>query len=56
MGRIKQRIQSDRGAVGAVETILLIALAIFAVIVIQGTIMESLKTKATEMGDALADY
>lgn len=56
MNKFKERVKSDRGAVGAVETILLIALAIFAVIVIQNTIMKSVADKAVEMGEALSDY
>ena len=53
---MKARINSDRGAIGAVETIILVVLTIGILLVIQGSIMDPIKNKTKEVGTALSGY
>lgn len=52
---IKRKIQSDDGAMGSVETILLIALAVFAVMVVTRFIMEPIQESSEGIGNAIRD-
>lgn len=50
MNNIRQRIRSDSGAMGSVETILLIALAVFAVMAITKYIMKPMAKTSEGIG------
>lgn len=55
MSKIRERLNSDKAAVGSVETILLIVLAVFAVLAIYNLIMKPLMTSAENIGGAIKD-
>lgn len=47
---LKQRMKSDKGAVGTVEAVMLIALAVFAVLAVNRFILEPLSTTSEGIG------
>lgn len=51
--KIKQKMQSDDGAMGSVETILLIALAVFAVMVVMKYIMAPMQESSEGIGNVI---
>lgn len=52
---IKRKLKSDDGAMGSVETILLVALAVFAVMVIFKFIMEPIQESSEGIGNTIRD-
>lgn len=50
---IKRKMKSDDGAVNSVETILLIALAVFAVLVIFNYIMKPIQESSEGIGNTI---
>lgn len=50
MDVLKSRISSDKGASNTVETVLLIAMAVFAVIVVTKYIMEPIRKSSESIG------
>ena len=54
--KFQQRMSSDRGAVSGVETILLIALAIFLSLAIYNGLIMPAQTKATTIGSEITKF
>ena len=52
---IKDKIRSDRGAMNSTETIMLIALSIFMVLVIYDKIIKPLVTTSAGIGDSIKE-
>lgn len=55
MDVLKSRISSDKGASNTVETVLLIAMAVFAVIVVTKYIMEPIRKSSENIGDKIEE-
>lgn len=52
---IKRKMSSDDGAMGSVETVLLIALAVFAVMVVMKYIMGPIQTSSEGIGNTIKE-
>lgn len=53
LNKIKRKMSSDEGAMGSVETILLIALAVFAVIMVVKYIMAPMQDSSEGIGNTI---
>ena len=53
--RLKIKMSSDKAAVGTTETVLLIALAVFAVIVVMKYIMGPIQTSSVGIGNVITE-
>lgn len=53
VNRIKERMSSDRAAVGTVEAVLLIALAVFAVLAVNRYILNPLSKTSEGIGEEI---
>lgn len=55
INKIKQKMSSDAGAMGTTETILLIALAVFAVLVVMKYIMAPVQESSEGIGNVIKE-
>lgn len=53
LDKIKGKMKSDNGASGSVETILLIALAVFAVMAVMTFILKPIQESSKGIGDTI---
>lgn len=56
MNKFTERINSDRGAVGGVEVIIMIVLTVFLAVVIQTNIIAPSKTQAVSVGAEISKF
>lgn len=55
LDKIKGKMKSDNGASGSVETILLIALAVFAVMAIMTFILKPIQESSDKIGETIRE-
>lgn len=55
INKIKQRMKSDTAAIGTTETILLIALAVFAVLVVMKYVMAPVQESSEGIGNVIKE-
>lgn len=55
LDKIKSKMKSDNGAMGSVETILLIALAVFAVMAIMTFILKPIQESSEGIGNTIRE-
>lgn len=53
LDKIKNKMKSDNGAMGSVETILLIALAVFAVMAVMNFIIKPIQESSEGIGNTI---
>mgnify|MGYP003450849953 CR=1 FL=1 len=56
MKKFTDRINSDRGAIGGVEMVIMAVLTIFMALVIQNSILEPAKTQAVSVGAEISKF
>lgn len=55
LDRIKDKMKSDKGAIGSIETILLIAVAVFAVMAVMNFIMKPIQESSEGIGNTIRE-
>lgn len=55
INKLKNKMKSDSGAMGTVETVLLIALAVFAVMVVMKYIMGPMQESSEGIGNVIKE-
>lgn len=55
LDKIKSKMKSDNGAMGSVETILLIALAVFAVMAVMTFILKPIQESSEGIGNTIRE-
>lgn len=53
--KIREKMNSDKAAMGAVETILLVALAVFGILIILNYIMKPLQSTSEGIGNTITE-